>query len=74
MASIATLRMTVARLELDHLFLVAFERRADRLAGFAVPQPRRLVVRCGYDALAVGAERRASASCVTSIAGPNGAA
>ena len=37
---------------------LAFER-ADWLAGLGVPQPRRLVVRRGDDALAVGAERRA---------------
>ena len=38
---------------------MAFERLADRLAGRGVPQPRRLVLRRGDDALAVGAERRA---------------
>ena len=35
------------------------ERLADRLAGRGVPDPRRPVIRCGDDALAVGAERRA---------------
>ena len=38
---------------------MACERLADWLAGLGVPQPRRLVVRRGDDALAVGAERRA---------------
>ena len=38
---------------------MAFERLADRLAGRRVPDARRLVVRRGDDALAVGAERRA---------------
>ena len=39
--------------------VMALERLADRLAGRGVPQPRRLVLRRGDDALAVGAERRA---------------
>ena len=37
---------------------MALERLADWLAGLGVPQPRRLVVRRGDDALAVGTERR----------------
>ena len=37
--------------------VMAFERLADRLAGRGVPDPRRLVLRRGDDALAVGAER-----------------
>ena len=37
---------------------MALERLPDGLAGLGVPQPRRLVVRRGDDALAVGAERR----------------
>src|ERR1700677_152770 len=36
---------------------MTFERLADRLAGGGVPDARRLVVRGGDDALAVGAER-----------------
>ena len=38
---------------------MAFERLADRLAGRRVPEPRRLVLGRGDDALAIGAERRA---------------
>ena len=38
---------------------MAFERLADRLAGGGVPDPRRLVLGRGDDALAVRAERRA---------------
>ena len=45
---------------LDHSTIMAFERLADRLAGRGVPDPRRLVLRRGDDALAVGAERRAT--------------
>ena len=37
---------------------MAFERLADRMAGHGVPNPRRLVIGRGDDALAVGAERR----------------
>ena len=39
---------------------MALERLADWLAGLGVPQSRRLVVRRGDDALAIGAERRAA--------------
>ena len=39
--------------------LMAYKWLADLLAGLGVPQPRRLVLRRGDDALAVGAERRA---------------
>ena len=45
---------------LDTAVLMASERLADRLAGRGVPQPRRLVIGRGDDALAVGAERRAA--------------
>src|SRR6516162_8589141 len=38
---------------------MACERRADRLAGYGVPQSRCLVRRRAHDAFAVGAERRA---------------
>src|SRR5712675_1305903 len=41
---------------------MARERHADLLAALGVPQPRRVVPRRGDDALAVGAERRASHS------------
>ena len=40
--------------------LMALEQLTDRLAGLGVPQSRRLVVRRGGDALAIGAERRAA--------------
>ena len=44
---------------LSHRTIMALERLADRLAGLGVPDPRRLVLRRGDDALAVRAERRA---------------
>ena len=49
---------------LNHDIFMAFERLADRLAGRGVPDPRRLVLGRGDDALAVGAERRALDSVV----------
>ncbi len=53
---------------------VAGERLADGLAGVGVPQPHRVVVAAGDDAVAVGAERHAGhrVRCARSAAGRSG--